>query len=95
MYEKTFQLSSHTPRIQFNVLSRTMEYSFVKKGVYINQYTKPIVEEKVYYSLIPKGSVLGKMYGFAKNNKNTFSLSQYFQLLTKRSTKSANGWKPT
>merc|ERR1712096_604980 len=29
----------------------------------------PIVDEKVYFSLIPKGSQPGKMYGMAKHHK--------------------------
>ena len=36
---------------------------------YINKYIKPIVDEKVYFSLIPKGSQPGKMYGMAKHHK--------------------------
>ena len=37
---------------------------------YLNKYIKPIVNDSVYYSLIPKGSQPGKMYGMAKNHKN-------------------------
>ena len=36
---------------------------------YLNKYIKPIVNDSVYYSLIPKGSQPGKMYGMAKNHK--------------------------
>ena len=36
---------------------------------YINKYIKPIVDDKVYFSLIPKGSQPGKMYGMAKHHK--------------------------
>ena len=36
---------------------------------YINKYIKPIVDEKVYFTLIPKGSQPGKMYGMAKHHK--------------------------
>ena len=41
---------------------------------YLNKYIKPIVSEKVYYSLIPKGSQPGKMYGMAKNHKDNCPL---------------------
>ena len=41
---------------------------------YINKHIKPIVNEKVYYSLIPKGSQPVKMYGLAKNHKENCPL---------------------
>ena len=47
-----------------------------EKTIYrlVYKYIKPLVTDKVYYKLIPKGTQPGKMYGFAKNHKTNCPL---------------------
>ena len=57
------------------VLERITIYRLVYK------YMKPLVNERVYYKLIPKGTKPRKMFGFIKKQKTNCSLRPFLSAI--------------
>ena len=73
------QDKSKFKELEFDLNSKSFNkapWYLKERNVYrfMNKYIKPLVDDKTYYKLIPKGTQPGKMYGFAKNHKENCPL---------------------